>query len=120
MIVNGHLAGDQQGDGTQENCCALWLAVAGFLVMGLVSGLSLASHSDSESFLMIHASLSQDRFQHEGFWEDMWTAVSFLLLTFSEFFQFSPSLPGPAVVREFMQIVTVGSGWSRQLWSVVR
>ena len=33
----------------------LWLTVLGFMVMGLVSGLSLANHSDSESFLVMHA-----------------------------------------------------------------
>ena len=32
----------------------------GFMVMGLVSGLSLANHSDSESFLVVHALFSQD------------------------------------------------------------
>ena len=32
----------------------------GFMVMGLVSGWSLANHSNSESFLVAHASLSQD------------------------------------------------------------
>ena len=37
-----------------------WLAVSGFMVMGLVSGWSLANHSNSESFLVVHASLSQD------------------------------------------------------------
>ena len=41
----------------------------GFMVMGLVSGLSLASDSDSESFLAVDASLSQDGCQREGFWE---------------------------------------------------
>ena len=41
---------------------AAWLAVSGFMVMGLVSGLSLANHSDSESCLVVHASLSQDGF----------------------------------------------------------
>ena len=30
------------------------------MVMGLVSGLSLANHSDSESFLVVHALFSQD------------------------------------------------------------
>ena len=30
----------------------MWLAVLGLMVMGLVSGLSLASHSDPESFLV--------------------------------------------------------------------
>jgi len=32
--------------------------VSGFMVMGLVSGWSLANHSNSESFLVAHASLS--------------------------------------------------------------
>ena len=39
--------------------------------MGLVSGLSSASHSDSESFLVVHALLSQD-----GFWEVVGHVVS--------------------------------------------
>ena len=46
----------------------MWLAVSGFIVMGLVSGLSLANHFDLESFLGAHALLSQDRCQRE-FWE---------------------------------------------------
>ena len=41
------------GKGTQ-NCSASWLEVLGFMVMGLVSGWSLANHSNSESFLMVH------------------------------------------------------------------
>ena len=54
----------------------MWLTVSGFMVMGLISGLSLANHlacahiwSDLGSFLVEHASLSQDGFQREGFWE---------------------------------------------------
>ena len=39
----------------------------GFYVMGLVSGLFLV-HSDSESFLVVHALFSQDGCQ-QGFWE---------------------------------------------------
>ena len=39
------------------------------MVMGLVSGWSLANHSNSESFLVAHASLSQDGCWQEGFWE---------------------------------------------------
>ena len=55
------------------------------MVMGLVSGLSLANHSDSESFLVVHALFSQDGCQREGFWEvvGMWC----LLLTFPELFR---------------------------------
>ena len=42
----------------------MWLTVSGFMVMGLVSGFSLADHSNSESFVVVvHALLSQDRFQ---------------------------------------------------------
>ena len=56
----GHLGREQEGKGTQENCSAAWLTASGFMVMGLVSGLSLANHSNSESFLVVHALLSQD------------------------------------------------------------
>ena len=45
------------------------LAASGFMVMGLISGLSLANHSDSESFLVVHTLISQDGCQREGFWE---------------------------------------------------
>ena len=60
FIGKGYLGREQQGKGTQENYSATWLAVLGFKLMGLVSGLSLANHSDSESFLVVHALLSQD------------------------------------------------------------
>ena len=46
-IGRRHPGGEQQGKGTQENCFATWLAVSGFMVMGLVSRLSLANHSNS-------------------------------------------------------------------------
>ena len=61
--------GEQEGKGTQENCSAMCLTVLGFTLMGLVSRLSLASHSDSEFFLVVHALFSQDGCQREGFWE---------------------------------------------------
>ena len=57
------LGGEQQGKGTQENCSAMWLAVSGFMVMGLVSRLSVANHSDSGSFLVVCAALSQEVFK---------------------------------------------------------
>ena len=50
----------ESSKGTPEHCSARWLTVSGFMVMELVSGLSLASHSDSESFLVVHTWLSQD------------------------------------------------------------
>ena len=59
FIGKGPPGGEQLGKGTQENCSATWLTVSGFMVMGLVSGWSLANHSNSESFLVAHTSLSQ-------------------------------------------------------------
>ena len=65
-----------KGKGTQENSSATWLAASGFMEMGLVSGLSLANHSDSESFLVVHTLFSQDGCQREGFWEVVRPVVS--------------------------------------------
>ena len=48
----------------------------GFMVMGLVSRLSLANHSDSESFLVVQALFSQDGCQRGGFWEVVRQVVS--------------------------------------------
>ena len=47
----------------------MWLTVLGFVVMGLVSGLSQAYHSDLESFLVACTWLSLDGIQQEGFWQ---------------------------------------------------
>ena len=46
------------------------------MMMGSVSGLSLANPSDSESFLVVHTLLSQDGCQREGFWEVVGHVVS--------------------------------------------
>lgn len=54
---------------TQENCCATWLTVSGFMVSGLVSWLSVANHFDSWLLLVARISLSSNGFQQEGFWE---------------------------------------------------
>ena len=50
---------------------------SGFMVMGLVSGLSVANHSDSESFLVVHTLFNQDGCQREGSWEVVRHVVSF-------------------------------------------
>ena len=47
FIGRRHPGRQQQGKGTQENFSAMWLTVSGFMLIGLVSRLSLASHSDS-------------------------------------------------------------------------
>ena len=88
----------------------MWLAVSGFMVMGLVSGLSLANHSDSESFLVAHTSISQDGCQREGFWEVVRHVVSPFDLSRTLLvgggLLVPCSLPGPPVIKQLMQIVT--------------
>ena len=55
------------------------------MVMGLVSMLSLANHSDSESFLVVCTLFNQYGCLREGFWEVIGHVVSHL--TFPELFQ---------------------------------
>ena len=54
----------------------MWLLTCSFMVMGLVSTLSLANYSDSESLLVVHALFSQGGCQKEGFWEVVGHVVS--------------------------------------------
>ena len=75
------------GKGSEENCPATWLTVLGFIVMGLVSGSSLANHFDSESFLVdsksMPCSAKMDASEKDsGRWSDVWC----FLLTFPELF----------------------------------
>ena len=78
--------------------------------MGLVSGLSLANCSDSESFLVVHALFCEDGCQR-GFWEVVRYVMSpfdlsrtlpvgggLLVLCF---------LPGPPVIKQLMRMVTM-------------
>ena len=58
FIGKGCRGRGQEGEGNGENCSAMWLTVSDFIVIGLVSGLSLASHSELGSFLGAHASFS--------------------------------------------------------------
>ena len=119
FIGKGHPGGEQQGKGTQENCSPTWLAVSSFMVMELVSGLSLANHSDSESFLV--ALLSQDGCQR-GFWEVVGCVVSpfdlFRTLHVGGGLLVSCSLPGPPVIKRLMQMVTMVPGQGGRLPSV--
>ena len=82
--------------------------------MGLVSRLSLASHSDSESFLVVHALFSQDGCQRGGFWEVVGQVVSPFDLSRTLLVgggQLVPcSLPGSLVVKQLMQLVPMVPG----------
>ena len=98
------------------------LAVSGFMVMGLVSGLSLANHSDSESFLVVHILFGQDGCQRGGFWEVIGHVVSpFDLsrtLPVGGGLLVPCSLPGPPVVKQLMQMVTMVPGQGGRFQSV--
>ena len=122
FIGKGHPGGEQQGKGTQENSSAAWLAVSGFMVMGLVSGLSLANHAGSESFLVVHALFSQDGCQREGFWQVVRHVVSpFDLsrtLPVGGGLLVPCSLAGPPVVKQLMQMVTMVPGQGGRFQSV--
>ena len=91
------------------------------MVMGLVSGLPLANHSDSES-LVVHALFSQDGCQREGFWE----VVGQVLLPFdlSRTLLVGGGLlvpcssPGPPVIEQLMQMVTMVPGQGGRFQSV--
>ena len=91
--------------------------------MGLVSKLSLANHSDSESFLVVHALFRQGECQREGFWEVVGHVVSPFDLSRTLLvgggLLVPCSLPGPPVVKQLIaaartgrsKIITVRSSW---------
>ena len=91
------------------------------MLMGLVSRLSLANHSDSESFLVMHALFSQDGCQREGFWEVVGQVVSPLDLSGTVLvgggLLVPCSLPGPPVIKQLMQMVRMVPGQGGQFQS---
>ena len=92
------------------------------MVMGLVSALSLANHSDSESFLVVHALFSQDGCQREGFWEVDGHVVSPFDLSGTLLvgggLLVPCSLAGPPVIKQLMQMVTMVPGQGGPFQSV--
>ena len=92
------------------------------MVMGLVSGLSLANHSDSESFLVVHVLFSQDGCQREGSWEVVGHVVSpFDLsrtLRAAGGLLVPYSLSGSPVIKQLMHMVTMLPGQGGRFQSV--
>ena len=90
--------------------------------MELVSRLSSANHSDSESFLVVHTLFSQYGCQREGFWEEVGHVVSpFALsrtLPVGGGLLVLCSLPGPPIVKQLMQMVTMVPGQGGQFQSM--
>ena len=90
--------------------------------MGLVSRLSLANHSDSESFLVVLVLFSQDGYQREGFWEVVGQVVSLfdldLTLLVGGGLLVPCSLGGPPILKQLMQMVTMVPGQGGRFQSV--
>ena len=99
-----------------------WLTVSGFIVMGLVSESSLANWSNSESFLVVCALFNQDGCQQKGLWNVVGHVVSpFDLsrtLPVGGGLLVPCSLPGPPVIKELLQMVTMVPGPGGGFWSV--
>ena len=77
----------EEAKGAQEVHSATWLTVLGFMVMQFISGLSLARHSDSASFLVgAHPSAQMDASEEDsgGLVGHMGWRLLSLLLTLPE------------------------------------
>jgi len=87
----------------------------------MVMGLSLANHSDSESFLVVHTLFSQDGCQR-GFWEVVGYVVSLFDLSRTLLvgggLLVPCSLPGSPVIKQLMKMVTMVPGQGGQFQSV--
>ena len=110
--------------GTQEPRTELLCHVTcslGFYGDGVTFSVVSAHHSDSQSFLVVRALLSQDGCQREGFWE--------VARCMGSPFDLSRTLPvgggllvlcflaGPPVVKQLTQIVTMVPGQGGRLQS---
>ena len=78
--------------------------------------------SDSESFLVVHTLLNQDECQWEGFWELVGRVVSPFDISWSLLvgggLLVPCSLPGPPVVKQLVQMVTMVPGQGGRVQSV--
>ena len=94
----------------------------GFYGDGISFWVVLSHHSDSESFLVVHALFNQNGCQREGFWEVVRQVVSPFdisqTLLVGGGLLVPCSLPGPPVVKQLMQIVTMVPGQGGQFQSV--
>ena len=88
------------------------------MARSLVSGLSLANHSDSESFLVVHTLFSQEGCQREGFWEVVGQVVSpfdlFQTLPVGGGLLLPYSVSGSPVIKQLMKMVTMVPGQGGQ------
>ena len=92
------------------------------MMMEFVSELSLAKHSDSGSFLVVHALFSQDGCQKEGFGKVVGHLVSPFdlsrMLPVGGGLLVPCSLAGPPVVKQLVHKVTMVPGQAGRSQSV--
>ena len=101
-LLKGRLSGEQKGKGTWENCPTTWLSILGFIVMRLVSGFFLASHSDSGYSGGTCIAQSKWRALRRSLGSGRTRGVSFDLsqvLTVGGRLLLLCSLPGPPVIK---------------------
>lgn len=88
FIGKGRPGREQWGKGIQENCSAMWLAVSGFMVIGLVLGCSWpVTLTHGPSWWCTHHSAKMGSREDSGSLVGCMDWVSSLLVTFPEFFQ---------------------------------
>ena len=127
FIGKGRLGGEQQGKGAQENGSAMWLTVSGFMGMGLVSGLSLASCLAWPIFVLAQGPSGGVRIS-----QPRWIPVPRILGGWSSslshwplpkapvFFRAAPcSLSGPLGMRQLMPAVMTEPGQDGRFQSLV-
>ena len=94
----------------------------GFYGDGISFWIVFSQFSDSESFLVVHALFSQDGCQREGFWEVVGHVFSPFDLSRTLLvgggLLVPWSLPGPPVVKQLMQMVTMVPGQGGRFQSV--
>ena len=106
--------------GTQQNCSTM--CGLGFYGDGISFRVVFSQPSDSESFLVVHVLFSHDGCQRAGFWEVVGHAVSALDLSGTLLvgggLLVPCSLPGPPVVKQLLQMVTMVPGQGGRFRSV--
>ena len=103
---------EKPGKGNQENCFAFWMTVSGFMVMGLVSGLSLANHLPGDTSISHPKWIPEQRTM--GSWSCLPSFAPSWLFPVTE----PCSLPRPPFVRQVKQVAIIlpgQAGWFQSM-----
>ena len=107
----------------KTTCSAMWLTTSVFIIMRLVSGLSLANHFHFNlgPFLVTSTSFSQDEFQKKESGKLRGSSIFWPCLNSSgQLLTVAPySLLGPSIVRQLRQVVVMVAGQGGWFQSIV-